>query len=389
MPPKEESNPSQGESRDSASWIVVGGPHPTAVKHDIFVDAPHIDVGVVGEGEDIFIQLLDWFANGGSIPDGVLHPDFPLGTAESPNIHKIVTPARDLLDNRRYKYPLAGQQNIGTMITSRGCPFRCSFCDKSVSGSRWRARSAQDVVDEMEHMVYELGIQFINMYDDNFTLHRHRVMEICKEIERRDLQVVWKCEGRVDNVDREMLEAMERAGCVMIAFGVESGNQESLELLRKDINVEQTKQAFELMDTVGIRSLAYMILGVPGESIEDVWKSIHFVRDIKADYVQFSSLSAMPGTSLADHFSSGISVQNWLDADHDRKTISTLNEEELQQLMNQAWRSFYLRPKPLARLSRDIIRSGYWKEFGKGLRDAILDNVYQVRSNNFWRASDA
>ena len=188
-------------ARASARWLVVGGPHPTAVKHEIFEDAPHIDAGVVGEGEDIFIRLLQWFEYGGPTPKGVLHPDFSLSVAESPNIHNLQMPARDLLDNRRYKYPLAGQQNIGTMITSRGCPFRCSFCDKSVSGSRWRARSASDVVDEMEHMVQELGIQFINMYDDNFTLHRHRVMEICKEIQHRKLSVVWKCEGRVDNVE--------------------------------------------------------------------------------------------------------------------------------------------------------------------------------------------
>ena len=166
-------------------------------------------------------------------------------------------------------------------------------------------------------------------------------------------------------------------------------NPASLELLRKDIDIEQTRNAFRLMNEVGIRSLAYMILCVPGESYEDVWKSIHFVREIKADYVQFSSLSAMPGTSIADHFSSGMSVQNWLDAGQHRQTISTLDEQQLQRLMNQAWRSFYLRPKPLARLGRDMIRSGYWKELGKGVRDALVDNIYQVRSNNFWRASDA
>ena len=92
------------------------------------------------------------------------------------------------------------------MITSRGCPFRCSFCDKTVSGSSWRARTAVDVVDEMQEMVEEYGIEFINIYDDNFTLHRQRVIDICQEIIRRGLLVHWKCEGRVDSVDLSMLQ---------------------------------------------------------------------------------------------------------------------------------------------------------------------------------------
>ena len=121
---------------------------------------------------------------------------------------------------------------MGTLITSRGCPFRCTFCDKSVSGSRWRARSAQSVVDEMTVMVEQYGIRFINIYDDNFTLNRGRVMAICEEILARGLVIDWKCEGRVDAVDKELLELMKRAGCKVIAFGVESANRETLALLQ-------------------------------------------------------------------------------------------------------------------------------------------------------------
>ena len=366
-------------ARKSTRWMVVGGPHPTAVKFDIFNGLPELDVGVVGEGEDIFVNLLRWFEHGGELPKGVLHPDHAFRHTEPPNIQTIQRPSRELLNNAHYRYPLIGEQNIGTMITSRGCPFRCSFCDKSVSGSRWRARTAQDVVDEMEEMSTDLGIHFINIYDDNFTLHRHRVLEICKEIQRRGLTLSWKCEGRVDNVDVEMLQAMKDAGCVMIAFGVESGNPKSLELLRKDIQIEQTQKAFQLMRTVGIQSLAYMILGVPGETEEEVWQSIRFTRDIQADYVQFSSLTAMPGTSLAEHFSSQISVRNPLDADLVRPTISTLDEDQLQRLMNQAWRYFYLRPKPLLRLTHSMIRSGYWKEVLKGVADTVLHSEYVTK----------
>ena len=358
-------------ARPFAKWLIVGGPHPTAVKHDIFDDNPYLDAGVVGEGEESVIQLLQWFESKGELPAGVLVPDQPFVDAVPPKISSIARPSRHLLDNRKYRYPLAGQRNVGTMITSRGCPFRCSFCDKSVSGSTWRARSAEDVVDEMESMQQNFGIQFINMYDDNFTLHRKRVMDICAEIERRKLTIAWKCEGRVDNLDVEMLQAMKRAGCRMIAFGVESGNPDSLALLRKDIKVEETVETFKLMKEIGVYSLAYMILGVPGETLEDVWRSIRFAREIGADYVQFSSLSAMPGTSLSMQFDSSASVTNFLDADVQRKTLTSLDEDTLAKAMNDAWRYFYLRPRPLFRLSRDIVKSGYVMELGKGVWQAI------------------
>jgi anaerobic magnesium-protoporphyrin IX monomethyl ester cyclase len=376
-------------AQHSARWQIVGGPHPTAVKHEIFAEAPLLDAGVVGEGEEVVVELMQWFDKGGRIPKGVLVPNKPFEKASPPQISSIAKPARYLLDNQKYRYPLAGQRNIGTMITSRGCPFRCSFCDKSVSGSTWRARTAKDVVDEMESMQQEFGIQFINMYDDNFTLHRKRVMDICEEIVRRGLKMSWKCEGRVDNLDDALLQAMKNAGCTMIAFGVESGNADSLALLRKDIDIEQTEQTFRLMQAVGVKSLAYMILGVPGETLEDVWTSIRFAKDIGADYVQFSSLSAMPGTPLSMQFDSGASVRNFLDADVERKTLTSLDEETLQRAMRQAWRYFYVRPKPLWRLSRDIVRSGYVFELGKGVLQALRDEDHHVRSNSFWRASEA
>ena len=366
-------------ARSAAKWLIVGGPHPTAVKKEIFVDNPYLDAGVVGEGEEVVVELLEWFANGGAIPNGVLIPDADFTEATPPKISSIVRPARHLLNNQKYRYPLAGQRNVGTMITSRGCPFRCSFCDKSVSGSTWRARTAAAVVDEMQAMQRDYGIQFINMYDDNFTLHRKRIMDICAEIERRGLKIAWKCEGRVDNLDAEMLTAMKRAGCKMIAFGVESGNPESLALLRKDIKVEETIATFRLMKEIGVYSLAYMILGVPGEDLDDVWASIRFAREIGADYVQFSSLSAMPGTSLSMQFESSASVTNFLDADSERRTLTSLDEEHLTKAMTAAWRYFYLRPRPLFRLGRDIIKSGYVLELGKGVVQALID---EDRKNN-------
>lgn len=357
--------------RPHVRYTVAGGPHPTAVKNTIFQQIPELDAAVVGEGEESIISLLQWWQGGGDgpSPGGVCLPEKVFQPSEPPNVNQINWPARQLLPNSSYRYLFATQPGFGTIITSRGCPFRCSFCDKSVSGSRWRARKAADVVNEMSEMVQRFNIGFINFYDDNFTLNQARVAEICDLILQRGLKVDWKCEGRVDNVDRGLLKLMRRAGCRTIAYGVESANAETLALLRKDITIEQTIEAFEATRAAGLRSLAYMILGAPGESLENVQNSIRFCREIKADYVQFSSLTLMPGTPLAQKYTQKSSVKSPLDSDFERPTLTDLSDADLQGLMRKAWLGFYLRPSALGRLTKDALRSGALPE---GLRIAAL-----------------
>jgi anaerobic magnesium-protoporphyrin IX monomethyl ester cyclase len=351
------------EARPYARYIVMGGPHPTAVGETIFEQIPELDAAVIGEGEDSVVELLQWWKSGakGQPPEGVRVPGYAYqARSQPPDIHRIPMPARHLLPSSSYRYLFATRPGFTTLISSRGCPFRCSFCDKSVSGSRWRARSPRDVVDEMEMVVRDHGVGFINFYDDNFTLRRERVVAICEEIIRRDLKIEWKCEGRVDSVDIELLELMRRAGCRCIAYGVESGHQPTLELLRKDIDLAQVRTAFEATRSAGIRSLAYMILGAPGESQRDVTDSVEFCREIRADYVQFSTLVAMPGTPLfhlsEKHRRPGVAGP--MDRDLSRETLTDLPEEVLASMLRQAWTGFYLRPRPMARLLRDAWSSG-------------------------------
>ena len=356
--------------RPHVRHMVLGGPHPTAVREAVFDEMPELDAAVVGEGEHVAVALVAWWAAGsrGAPPAGALVPGQPFRPADAaPELLALPLPARDLLPVRAYRYLFATRRGFGTMITSRGCPFRCSFCDKSVSGSRWRARPAWHVVDEMQQMRQQHGIRFINFYDDNFTLRRGRVVEICEEILRRGLDIEWKCEGRVDGVDVALLRLMRRAGCRVVAYGVESGNPETLALLRKDITVEQSVDAFAATREAGLRSLAYMILGAPGEDARAVQRSVRFCRELGADYVQFSSLTAMPGTPLfAQHrpraAGGGEGVTNPLDGDLERATMTDLPPEELARLMRQAWTGFYLRPRPMTRLAIDAVRSGSVEE---------------------------
>jgi anaerobic magnesium-protoporphyrin IX monomethyl ester cyclase len=349
-------------ARPHVGRVVLGGPHPTALRAAVWEQMPGLDAAVVGEGEESTPALLSWWEAGapGDPPPGVLVPGRPFTDATAPaDLTALAAPARDLLPSDRYRYLFATRPGFATMVTSRGCPFRCSFCDKSVGGSRWRARPAGHVVDELQELVRR-GVGFVNFYDDNFTLRRSRVVEICEELLRRDVRVDWKCEGRVDGVDLELLSLMRRAGCRTVAYGVESANPETLRLLRKDVRVEQAAAAFAATRAAGLRSLAYLIVGAPGEDAAGVRRTAAFARELGADYVQFSSLSVMPGAPLF----AGVlprppaSVHNPVDGDLQRPTLTDLPPDELARLLREAWTGFYLRPRPVARLLRDAWASG-------------------------------
>jgi radical SAM superfamily enzyme YgiQ (UPF0313 family) len=349
-------------ARPHVGRILLGGPHPTAVHHAVFDEMPELDAAIAGEAEESAPALLAWWAGGsaGPPPPGALLRGWPLVEAEPPALAQIPLPARDLLPMGSYRYLLATRPGFATMLTSRGCPFSCSFCDKSVSGSRWRARSPVEVVDELELLERDYGVGFVNFYDDNFTLRRDRVVGICEELLRRGLRVEWKCEGRVDGVDLPLLRLMRRAGCRTVAYGVESGNQATLDLLRKDVTVAQAPAAFAATRAAGLRSLAYMILGAPGEGEAEVAESLRFCRALGADYVQFSSLMPMPGTPLTAQHAGRTATggRNPVDSDRERVILSDLPPERLDALMRSAWAGFYLRPAPLRRLAGDAVASG-------------------------------
>ncbi|MCB9764532.1 MAG: B12-binding domain-containing radical SAM protein [Alphaproteobacteria bacterium] len=379
-------------ARPHARHIILGGPHPTAVGAAALEECPALDHAAVGEGEEVIGPYLDWLTAGGPPPPGVLARGQPFTPRRLAwKVQDIPWPARDLLPATGYRYLMATRPGFATMITSRGCPFRCSFCDKSVSGSAWRARPPEDVVDELVHLVRDRGVGFVNLYDDNFTLHRRRVVGICEEILRRGVDVEWKCEGRVDGVDPPLLRLMRRAGCRVIAYGVESANPETLSLLRKDVTVEQVVRAFEATRAAGLRSVAYIILGAPGEDARAVRRTVAFTRQIGADYVQFSSLVALPGTPLFESHGhhAAADVRNPVDGDLHRRTVTDLPAEELAGLMREAWRRFYLRPRPLGRLARDAWASGASREALRlGVAMARWSVEPRARRGQGWQPDD-
>jgi radical SAM superfamily enzyme YgiQ (UPF0313 family) len=273
----------------------------------------------------------------------------------------IPFPARHLLPNPLYRYALWPGKKVTTMITSRGCPYRCIFCDKSIFGSKWRARSAKNVLDEMEQIVKDLKIRSIIIYDDLFTLDKHRVQEICEGILARGLRFEWKCEGRVDRVDEEMLRWMKKAGCSLIAYGVESGNEIGLDFLRKGITLPQIRRAFELTRKAEIRPMAYFILGIPVETFEQGLRTIELAKELNPDYAQFSILSPYRGTKLyeeakAKGWYAEVEANNPFDKDQKRPVLLSENwsADALKEVLRLAHRKFYFRPGYILKRLREI-----------------------------------
>lgn len=334
--------------------IVMGGPHISAYGQDFFKDCPELHFGLIGEGEEGFrllLRRLEKARDPWDVP-GLLGPK--MSNPPAPFIQDLDTipfPARHLLPNASYRYALWPGEKITTLITSRGCPYQCIFCDKSIFGAKWRARSARNVVDELEEIVKDFGIRSMIIYDDLFTLDKRRVLEICQGILDRGLKIKWKCEGRVDRVDAEMLAEMKKAGCSVIAYGVESGNEGSLAYLRKGISLAQIRQAFSLTHQAGIKPMAYFILGIPVETFEQSLQTIRLAKELRPDYAQFSILSPYRGTDLfreakAKNWYQEVNAQNPYDKDAKRPVIISENwsEEALKGILRLAHKEFYFRP---------------------------------------------
>jgi anaerobic magnesium-protoporphyrin IX monomethyl ester cyclase len=342
-------------ARSYVSTIIVGGPHVSVWKQDIFQQCPEIDFGVVGEGEQTVVELVRSLESGEpskSVP-GVICRDY-VGSPRAliADLDTLPFPARDLLPFDKYHYPLLKGKSVTTLFTSRGCPFHCIFCDKSVFGSRWRARSAANTLLEVDEIVTKFNIKSFIIYDDLFTVNKERVREFCEGILKRGYELDWKCESRVNLVDLETLKLMKRAGCSMIAYGVESGNQHGLDYLKKKIKIKEIQRAFTITHQAGIETMAYFILGIPVESYEDELQTIKFAKEINSTYVQFSVLSPLYGTKLFEEamekgWYREINAKNPIDQDLKKPVIMSPNwdSEKFEKIMQRAYFDYYFRPK--------------------------------------------
>jgi anaerobic magnesium-protoporphyrin IX monomethyl ester cyclase len=290
------------------------------------------------------IKGLVWRHNG----EIVINADRPFIRS----LDDLPLPRHDLLPLDSYRAPLV-RGPYAFVVTSRGCPGGCRFCIKHVSyGNEVRFRSPENVLAEIEQLV-SLGVRAIHMYADLFTLDRDHVMGICRGILSRGLKVRWTCNSRVDFVDEEMLRTMARAGCWMISWGIESGDDGMLRRMRKGTTTDQVERALRWAKKNGIMNWGYFIIGLPGESEESIRRTIDFAKLLPLDLALFHIAAPHPGTPFFFEV-----VENgwfrpgtrWEDVDMDRSTVLDyphLRAEELEKWARRAFREWALRPGPM------------------------------------------
>jgi anaerobic magnesium-protoporphyrin IX monomethyl ester cyclase len=271
--------------------------------------------GVVrGEGEGTVLEILLAYATGGdfsTVPgitlrretsiDDMQHDEilFTPERAFTEDLDSLPFPARHLLPNESYiqfgkkKYGYA----ITTVMSTRGCPYECEFCSNVIFGGSYRERSARNIVDDIEQAL-ALGYDRISFADDVFTLRPKRVLEVCAEIKKRVLNFYWECLARVDSIDAATYVEMYKAGCRRVYFGIESGDDTILKLMRKKITASEARLAVIAAHQAGLEVGAFFILFYPGETNQTVLTTLRFVTSLPLDYLGLTMPYPLPGTAL-------------------------------------------------------------------------------------------
>jgi anaerobic magnesium-protoporphyrin IX monomethyl ester cyclase len=303
----------------------------------------------------------------------VINPDRPF----IPCLDDLPFPRHDLLPLDKQRMPMI-KGPFTFIVTSRGCPAGCKFCIKHVSyQSAVRIRSPQLILDELRRLA-DLGIHFVHMYADLFTVNRSQVVDLCRLILDSGLHVRWTCNSRVDFVDQEMLNLMGQAGCWYISWGIESADQPILKHIRKGYRQEQVLQALRWAKAAGINNWGYFIIGLPGESEDSIRRTIAYAKQLPLDIALFHIAAPYPGTPFFFEV-----VQNgwfrpgtqWEEVDMDQSTVLDypgLSAEQLKYWQRRATREWSLRPGPLLTFLKGM---NSWQ----GLKSAVGVGVQTLR----------
>ena len=346
--------------------IILGGAHINAAPEEA-IRPPCFDIGVLGEGEFATLELVRHFSGEEpralrDIPGLIFREnDEIVRTPSRPHfrdLDRIPRPARHLLPPLSEYSPTPASYRrlpLGVLMTSRGCPSKCTFCDRAVFGSTYRAHSTEYVLDEVEELVKRYGAKEIRFFDDTFTQNRQRVFEICAGLKRRGLRIPWTCLTKVKAVTPEMLRAMKGAGCWQVLYGLESGDDEMLKRLKKGNTVEDNRRAVRWAQEAGLSVRADFIVGTPGETIDSLRRTLAFALAMGLDYAHFNKFVPFPGTALhaqltAEGYEFDLSQPcSILDHSAIFYVPEGMTHDEFKAFLDHAFRSFYLRPSYIAR----------------------------------------
>jgi len=351
--------------------IIFGGPHANCFPDTVFSSLPKLDMLVYGEGEFIFEGVVDYYGNNRKLPEDTAGTWVRLkngSVKKNPpaeiimDLDKILAPAHQLYDYRLYR-PMPLQYKklpVANLLTSRGCPWgRCAFCFEAGRASqKYRRHSPERIIEEIELLIKTQDIKEIAFWDDNFLVNEEWINRFCDYLDREKIKMPWSAYGRVNTVSKAMLERAAKSGLWNVFYGVESGNQDLLDRIRKGITLEQIRQAVKWSNKLNIDSRGSFMLALPGETPAKALKTIKFACQVDFTYAQFLPTHPEWGTDLYDDaIRSGRVIQMY----QGRTTPTYVpdgykDEKEISKMLHLAYRKFYFRPRYI------------WKHF-KRLRD--------------------
>lgn len=341
--------------------LVAGGPHATTFPAEILKESA-FDVVAVGEADFVMRDLL--LNKDKKVVRGIVFKEsgniLQTNTNEFlNNLDDLPFPQWDLYNLKKYMRPSLSNRMSpsGYIETSRGCPWGCVFCNKNIQGRKFRPKSPVRVVDEIQYML-KSGFNEINILDDAFSTDIDRAKIICDEIVARGLKFPWHPTNgiRVNCVDRELFLKMKKAGCYKVSFGIESGNQDVLNGIDKNINLEQVRKAVRWAKEIGLETFGYFMIGLPGDTEETIRETIRFAKELRLDFARFSITIPFPGTKLFEAWDSQglIKTKDWnkyncYSPRHELYNHPSLSHELLEKYYHKAHRKFYFSPSYLAR----------------------------------------
>jgi radical SAM superfamily enzyme YgiQ (UPF0313 family) len=345
---------------------IIGGTHVTAMPEETMEQFPDFDIGVLGEGEETITEILRLQTN--AVPEelaGVKGIIYRAGDGELKktgarpfikNLDLLPYPAWDLLPGFPDLYRLTPTNfkrlPTASMVASRGCPYKCTFCDRSVFGNNYRFFSTDYIIGMIGELQAEYDIREVCFYDDTFTVNRKRLTDFCEHLIKNKIKLSWSCLGRVDFADLELLKLMKKAGCWLISYGIESAAQEILDIYRKKTTVEQIEDAVRATKKAGISARGFFIIGGPLETDDTIAQLKTLIKRIPLDDIHLSFYTPIPGSELYK------TVHRYGTFSHEwsKMHVYTLNfvphgltRDKLEKYRSELYRSFYFRPSVLFR----------------------------------------
>jgi len=350
--------------------LIAGGPHPTVLPED-FLKETDFDIVVRGEGDETISEIV----RGVKLEDikGVSYK--MNGKFFSNSKRELVSqldnldlPALDLYEIERYVHPrfMARRNPVASIETSRGCFGRCSFCNKSIFEAKYRMKSPERVIEEMQYTL-SLGFREIHIIDDLFTGELNRAKTICEMIIRRGIDLTWYPRGglRVDRLDKELFALMKKSGCYRIPLGIESGNQQVLDKMNKMTTLDQARRAVHMAKDAGLEVEGYFMLGLPGETDKTIKDTLNFSLSLDLDYAKYAITVPLPGTPLFEEWDNAgyIKTHDWTKYNfavsaRELYNHPTVSWQLIEKYYRLAPRKFYWRPEFIARRFLKSIRTG-------------------------------